>query len=325
MHHLSSTNSCCHPEPAKPRRLPKVAAALGLVALGAGISLHLLADHFSYWWLPLVVSLVLAHGAIIIGIAWLVTRHRRNQHDVSAAGADHEHGGHSHVLRNPRAYDWLAQVITLGGERKFRRRILELAQLQPGDAVLDVGCGTGTLLIEAAKRVGPSGSTQGIDRSIEMLAHARRKAAAQGITSRFVEGSAERLPFPNVSFDVVLCTMVLHHLPAPMQIATVGEMRRVLLPGGRIVIVDIQRTRTISAVFSPIGFLHVFHRFSSHATTPDWQKIEELLMQQGAQLAGRRAIWGKTVIALVGRIASSATSRQATTTSPVPSPRYACG
>jgi ubiquinone/menaquinone biosynthesis C-methylase UbiE len=310
MRHLSSTNSCCHPEPAKARRLPRVAAALGLVALGAGISLHLLANHFSYWWLPLVVLLVLAHGAIIIGIAWVVTRHRRNKPGVSAAGADHEHGGHSHTFRNPRAYDWLAQVITLGGERKFRRRTLDLAQLQPGDAVLDVGCGTGTLLIEAAKRVGPSGSTHGIDGSIEMLAHARRKAAAQGITAIFVEASAERLPFPDVSFDVVLCTMMLHHLPVPMQIAAVVEMRRVLRPGGRIVIVDIQRTRTISAVFSPMGLLHVFHQFSSRATTPDWQKIEELMMQQGAQLADRRAIWGETVSALVGRIASSTTSRQ---------------
>jgi hypothetical protein len=111
---------------AKPRRLPRVAAALGLVALGAGISLHLLGIHVSYWWLPLVVVLVLAHAAIISGIAWLATRHRRNPDDASARRAGHEHGDHSHVLRNPHAYDWLARAITLGGERKFRQRTLDL-------------------------------------------------------------------------------------------------------------------------------------------------------------------------------------------------------
>src|SRR5207247_2407714 len=153
----------------------------------------------------------------ISGIAWLATPHRRNQDDAAARRAGHEHGDHSHVLRNPRAYDWLARAITLGGERKFRRRTLDLAELHSGDTVLDVGCGTGTLLIEAAKRVGPSGSTHGLDRSAEMIAHARRKAAAQGVAANFVEGSADRLGFPDASFEVVFCTLMLHHLPAPTQ------------------------------------------------------------------------------------------------------------
>jgi ubiquinone/menaquinone biosynthesis C-methylase UbiE len=298
LHHLSSGKPCCHDEPAKLRRF-HWAAALGLVAVGAGISIHLFVIHVSYWWLPLVVVLLLAHAAIITGLAWLVTRRGRNQHDTAAGCAEHEHGGHSHVLHNPRAYDWLARVITLGGERKFRQRTLAPAGLQPGDAILDVGCGTGTLLIEAAKRVGPSGTTHGIDRSAEMLAHARRKAAAQGVTTNFREGSADHLPFPDASFDAVFCTLMLHHLPAAMQMATVAEMRRVLRPGGRIVIVDMQRTRKISAVFSHIGLVHIFR---SRATLPDWQKIEEILTQQGVHFDGRRPIWGQTVCALVGRI-----------------------
>src|SRR5262245_38903748 len=107
MHHLSSGKSYCHPQPAKTRSLSRVAAALSLVALGAGISFHLLAIHVSYWWLPLVVVLVLAHAPIISGIVWLATRHRRNQVDASASRAGHEQSDRSHVLRNPRAYDWL--------------------------------------------------------------------------------------------------------------------------------------------------------------------------------------------------------------------------
>jgi SAM-dependent methyltransferase len=76
------------------------------------------------------------------------------------------------------------------------------------------------LLIEAAKRIGPSGSVRGVDRSAEMLAHARRKAAAQDIRAGFHEGSSDRLPFPDASFDAAFCTLMPHHLPAPMQLAT---------------------------------------------------------------------------------------------------------
>jgi hypothetical protein len=141
MHHVSSGKSSRHAESAKTRRFLRI-AALSLVVVGGGVSLHLYAIHVSYWWLPLVVVLVLGHAAIIGGIVGMIAC-LRGEHDASAAHADHEHGGHSHVLRNPRAYDWLARVITLGGERKFRRRTLDLAELQSGDAVLDVGCGTG--------------------------------------------------------------------------------------------------------------------------------------------------------------------------------------
>src|SRR5262245_17801713 len=138
-----------------------------------------------------------------------------------------------------------------------------------------------------------------------MLARGRRKAAAQGVTANFTEGSADRLAFPDASFDVAFCTLMLHHLPAPMQMATIVEMQRVLRPGGRVVIVDMQRPRKISGVFSHIGLVHLFR---SCATLPDWQKIEELLAQRGVHLASRTAIWGETVCALVGRIASRPTA-----------------
>ena|GEM_PF-1717364 len=289
MHHLlSSGKSSYHSESAKPHRFPRFVATLALIALGVGISIHLFAIHVSYWWLPLIVALALGHVAIIGGLAWLVTRHGH---------AEHKPGEHGHVLHNPRAYDWLVRVIMLGGERKFRRRILGLAELKPGDSVLDVGCGTGTLLIEAAKRVGPSGSAHGIDASAEMLAHARSKATVRGVTATFVEGSSDNLAFPDASFDAVFCTLMLHHLPIPMQTATVEEMRRVLRPGGRIVIVDMQRPRKISAVLSRLGFVHLFR---SAANLADWKQIEKLLTERGVRVRNRQAMWGETVCALVG-------------------------
>jgi SAM-dependent methyltransferase len=106
---------------------------------------------------------------------------------------------------------------------------------------------------------------------------------------------------PDASFDLIFSTLMLHHLPSPMQLATAAEMRRVLRPGGRIVMVDLQRPSKISVVFSHIGLIHLFR---SRATMPNWQNIEELLTKQSVQLAGRQAVWGGTVCALVGRTAA---------------------
>src|SRR5215212_10881478 len=83
---------------------------------------------------------------------------------------------HSHA----RYYDLLAWTLTLGRERAFRDRLLEVARVQSGEAVLDVGCGTGTLAIAAKRRVGAAGSVHGIDASPEMIARAERKAAKAG-------------------------------------------------------------------------------------------------------------------------------------------------
>lgn len=291
--------SCQQDKSAKSHRVPR-SAAFAFLIIGAAISIHLLVIRVVLWWLPAVVALVPAHALILGGVSWLMTR-LRHGHNDSSFHEDQKSDGHSHVLHNPRAYDWLARTITLGGEQRFRRRTVDLAELKSGDAVLDVGCGTGTLLIEAAKRIGPSGLLHGVDRSPEMLAHAARKAGAEHIRANFREASSDRLPFAEASFDVVFCTLMLHHLPAPMQVATVAEMRRVLRPGGRIVIVDMQRVKKVSALFSHIGLLHLFR---SRATLPDWQKIEEVLAQLGVNLAARRGVWGETVCALVGRTAA---------------------
>ncbi|NUO62666.1 MAG: methyltransferase domain-containing protein [Gemmatimonadaceae bacterium] len=137
-----------------------------------------------------------------------------------------------------RYYDLLAWMLTLGRERAFRDRLLDLAHLAPGEAVLDVGCGTGTLAIAARRRVGDSGSVDAIDASPEMIARATRKAADAGATVRFRVAVVEELPFPDATFDVVFSTLMLHHLPRPARRQCVEEIRRVLKPGGRLLAVD---------------------------------------------------------------------------------------
>lgn len=104
--------------------------------------------------------------------------------------------------------------------------------------MLDVGCGTGSLAIVAKRRVGPAGKVFGIDPSPEMIARAGSKAAKGGIDVSFKSAVAEALPFPDAQFDVVLSTLMLHHLPRPVRQQCAREIRRVLSPGGRVLVVD---------------------------------------------------------------------------------------
>ena len=143
------------------------------------------------------------------------------------------------VMRSSaRYYDLMVWVLTLGRERKLRERLIELARLQTGESVLDVGCGTGTLAIAAKQSVGPPGVVHGIDASPEMIARAKRKAAKAGVDVDFRTAIVEALPFPDGRFDVVLSTMMLHHLPRQTRHECAREIRRVLKPNGRILAVD---------------------------------------------------------------------------------------
>ena len=122
---------------------------------------------------------------------------------------------------------------------EIRRETLDVAALQPGESVLDVGCGTGTLTLGAARRVGPGARVSGIDASPDMIATARRKAEKQGVATDFRLAAVEELPFEKAEFDVVLSSLMLHHLPDDVKLQGLAEISRVLKPGGRLVAVDL--------------------------------------------------------------------------------------
>lgn len=171
-----------------------------------------------------------------------------------------------------RHYDKLAWLLTFGRERALRARLADLAQLQPGEKVLDAGCGTGTLAIEAARRVGETGAVFGIDASPEMIATARAKAASHGISVSFEVARAEALPFPDGHFDVVLSSLMLHHLPRATRQAFAQEIRRVLRPSGHVLAVDFEPPPVGTG-----GFLSHLHR---HGHVP-LHEIVELLRASG--------------------------------------------
>ena len=189
-------------------------------------------------------------------------------------------------------YDLLVWLMTLGREWKFRERLLAPARLQPGESVLDVGCGTGTLAIAASRQVGIGGSVHGVDPSAEMIARARAKAKRRHASVTFETGVAEALPFPDATFDVVLSTVMLHHLPGKTRQQGVAEMRRVLSPGGRLVAVDFAPGTRHGLVSLIHGHGHV-----------DASAMERLVAAAGLSVAESGAIgaWGLCYVVGVAR------------------------
>lgn len=167
------------------------------------------------------------------------------------------------ILHSPRLYDLLVFIATRGRESAFRQKVLDLARLKPGESVLDVGCGTGTLAIAARRRVGHDGNVFGIDASPEMIATAGKKARKAGLEINFRNQSIEALPFPDGRFDAVLSTVMLHHLPRKVREAGIREIRRVLKPGGRVLIVDFAGTDRQR------GFYAHLHRRHGHVSAAE--------------------------------------------------------
>ena len=149
------------------------------------------------------------------------------------------------ILKGGWRYDlmegFIDTLVFRGQVRQLRQRTADLARIRPGDAVLDVSCGTGTLALTAKERVGRAGRVAGVDPGAEQIARASNKAARRNAPIEFQIGVIEQLPFPDQTFDVVLSTLMMHHLPAPLKRQGLAEIARVLKPGGRLVIADFRR------------------------------------------------------------------------------------
>lgn len=144
---------------------------------------------------------------------------------------------HDRLIHWAWAYDLTNGLLGRRGSR-LRETFADDLGLQAGDRVLDVGCGTGRLAMTFAKRVAPTGSVAGVDAASEMIKRASFRARKKELPIAFQVAFAQRLPFPNATFDAVTCTLALHHVAEDDQQTAVQEMYRVLKPEGRLLIAE---------------------------------------------------------------------------------------
>lgn len=122
-------------------------------------------------------------------------------------------------------------------ERQFREHVVAQMGLHPGMQVLDLGCGTGTLTVMIKQRH-PEVEVTGIDGDAEILSLAREKASAAPVTITWQNGLATDLPYASGTFERVVSSLMLHHLPVAAKRRTFAEVYRVLRPGGRFHVLD---------------------------------------------------------------------------------------
>lgn len=131
-------------------------------------------------------------------------------------------------------YDPFAWLM---GADRARDRLVAQAALGPGMRVLDVGCGTGTLLVRL-RAARPDLEVVGIDPDPGALVRARRKVARAGVTVQLDQGFGDALPYPDASFDRVFSSYMLHHLEPDQKRGLLREIHRVLRPGGSLHLLD---------------------------------------------------------------------------------------
>lgn len=160
------------------------------------------------------------------------------------------------TIHQARFYDLLGTILMLGRGQAMRERTIALAHIVPGESVLEVGCGTGEIALRAKVRSGPRGSVAGIDPSPEMIGVARQKAARAHLDVDYRVASVEALPFADAAFDVVLSSLMMHHLPEGLKPRALAEIRRVLKSGGRLLVVDFQEPTSRLGRLQPVWLVH---------------------------------------------------------------------
>lgn len=137
-----------------------------------------------------------------------------------------------------KVYDFCEPILLLGKQGAYNREIVALLALDPGQRVLDLGCGTGELTRMIADGLDAvlGGQAVGIDAAAKMIQVARKKRGTD--TCRFDVVAAESLPYEDTFFDAVVSSLFFHHVDLELKQRTLAESYRVLKPGGKLVIAD---------------------------------------------------------------------------------------
>ncbi|WP_330233679.1 class I SAM-dependent methyltransferase [Nocardia sp. NBC_00508] len=161
------------------------------------------------------------------------------------------------LLTQPRRYRAFKAAFLLGRGGRLNVRLAELARPASGARVVDIGCGPGDFARMLARR---GGQVTGVDPSPQMIDYAT--ARSRDLTHcRFELGTAQSLPLPDASADLVTSTFAMHHIPAAHRSDAVAQMFRVLRPGGRLLLADTHPTGPVLSTA-----VRVMARFAAHRT-----------------------------------------------------------
>lgn len=143
-----------------------------------------------------------------------------------------------------RVYDYCEPIVMLGRQEPYNRNIVDALNAQPQQRVLDLGCGTGVLTRMIADKLDSSagGFCLGIDAAAKMIAVADKKRSSPA--GLFDVMAAENLVLEDNSFDAVVSSLFFHHVPLDLKQKSLSEARRVLKPGGRLLIADMHTPST---------------------------------------------------------------------------------
>ncbi|HLA06705.1 MAG TPA: class I SAM-dependent methyltransferase [Anaerolineales bacterium] len=139
-------------------------------------------------------------------------------------------------------------------EIEHHREAIQLADIQPGDRVLEVACGTGRATVELASRLGADGRLDALDLSEAMLGHAQRKVAERGLLNK-VElkiGSAQVLPYPSQTFDILYNSYMFDLIAVTQFKSILEEFKRVLKPGGKMILVNMSKDTSRKTLYERV-------------------------------------------------------------------------
>jgi ubiquinone/menaquinone biosynthesis C-methylase UbiE len=181
----------------------------------------------------------------------------------------------------------------IGGEDTFRRAIVAAAEIQAGDAVVDINCGTGTLALCLAAAAGPEGKVVGTDLADRMLEMARSKDSDGRV--KFIHANAENLPFDDDTFDRATSSLAIHEMNRQGRSNALSEVSRVVKSGGMLVVADLRPPDTL---LTRLG-MRMLRIWETDTLTDMWHRGLDREIESAGMTVTSRQVAGRGFLELV--------------------------